>query len=139
MCPKKVFLSHMGKQDVGKLMSILNICQKMNSERDIAILLDMIAREATKLMDAERASIFVLDKEKNELWSQVTLGSDPIRFDAGLGIAGAVTLTGQINNVKDARQDPRFYSGIDARKGFRYAKYFSRTAKKLRRGYYGSF
>ncbi len=119
MCPKKVFLSHMGKQDVGKLMSILNICQKMNSERDVAILLDMIAREATKLMNAERSSIFVLDKEKNELWSQVTLGSDPIRFDAGLGIAGAVTLTGQINNVKDARQDPRFYSGIDARKGFR--------------------
>ncbi|MDA2938619.1 hypothetical protein MYX75_10195, partial [Acidobacteria bacterium AH-259-A15] len=47
-----------------KLLAILNICQKMNSERDPAALLDLIAQEATRLMEADRASIFLLDKEK---------------------------------------------------------------------------
>jgi Nif-specific regulatory protein len=119
MCPQGDFRLPTEKQDIEKLLSILNICQRINSERDIAVLLDLIAHETTRLMDAERASIFILDRENNELWSQVTLGSEPIRLDANLGIAGAVVLTGQIINARDVSQDPRFYSGIDARKGFR--------------------
>lgn len=106
------------EQNVEKLFSILKICQKMNSEKDLSVLLDLIANEATKLMEADRASIFILDKEENELWSQVAIGSDPVRFSANLGIAGATVLTGQTNNVNDVRKDPRFYSGIDSRKGF---------------------
>lgn len=102
-----------------KLVAILRICQKINSERDLPTLLDLIAREATRLMDADRASIFLLDSEKRELWSQVALGSEPIRFDARLGIAGAVALTGEVIRVGDASQDPRFYPGIDARTRYR--------------------
>jgi Nif-specific regulatory protein len=102
-----------------KLLAILKICQKMNSERNLAVLLDLIAREATRLMQADRASIFLLDQEKRELWSQVALDSEPIRFDARLGIAGAAALTGQIINVEDTSQDPRFYPAIDARTSYR--------------------
>src|ERR1035438_10734134 len=65
------------------LGDILAICQKINSERDLASLLDVIAREATRLLDCDRASIFLLDRRKNELWSKVALGSDEIfRFRA---------------------------------------------------------
>jgi Nif-specific regulatory protein len=91
----------------------------MNAEWNLAAVLDLIAREAAKLLTADRVSIFLLDREKNELWSQVALGSPPIRFDARLGIAGAAALTGQIINVKDAHQDPRFNKEIDARTGYR--------------------
>ncbi|MFQ5929997.1 MAG: hypothetical protein ACE5MK_09875, partial [Acidobacteriota bacterium] len=59
-----------------KLLVILNVCQKMSSERDPAALLDLIAREATRLMEADRATIFFLDKEKRELCSWVALGSE---------------------------------------------------------------
>ncbi|MFQ5896879.1 MAG: sigma 54-interacting transcriptional regulator [Candidatus Methylomirabilia bacterium] len=107
--------SHHGE----KLLAILKICQKMNSERDLGVLLDLIARESTRLMEADRASIFLLDREKRELWSQVALGSEPIRFDARLGIAGAAALTGQTINVEDAYRDPRFYSEVDNRTGYR--------------------
>jgi GAF domain-containing protein len=66
-----------------KLSSILKISQQMNSERDLGALLDLVAREATRLLEADRASIFLLDREKMELWSKVALGSDEIlRFDA---------------------------------------------------------
>src|SRR6266446_1556896 len=79
-----------------RLAAILSICQKMNSERDLGALLDLIAREAISLLDCDRASIFILDRAANELWSKVALGSDEIlRFDA------------------------RFYTGIDDRTGYR--------------------
>ena len=97
---------------------LLKICQRMNSERDLGELLDLIANEATKLMEADRASLFLLDRERGELWSKVALGSKEIRFDARLGIAGAVALTGQTINVEDAQHDPRFYREIDLRTGY---------------------
>ena len=94
-----------------RLAAILAISQKMNSQRDLSSLLDLIAREATSLLDCERASIFLLDRERNELWSKVALGSDEIlRFDARRGIAGNTALTGNTINVRDAYSDPRFYT-----------------------------
>src|SRR3954468_10993693 len=103
-----------------RLASILVICRKMNSERDLGSLLDLIAHEATTLLDADRASIFLLDKDTNELWSKVALGSDEIlRFDARLGIVGQAALTGATIFVHDAYRDPRFYNAIDDHTGYR--------------------
>src|SRR5450755_1615004 len=103
-----------------RLAAILAISQRMNSQRDLSALLDLIAREATSLLDCERASIFLLDKERNELWSKVALGSDEIlRFDARRGIAGNTALTGNTINVRDAYSDPRFYTAIDDQTGYR--------------------
>lgn len=103
-----------------RLAAILAISQRMNSQRDLSALLDLIAREATSLLDCERASIFLLDRERNELWSKVALGSDEIlRFDARRGIAGNTALTGNTINVRDAYSDPRFYTAIDDKTGYR--------------------
>ena len=67
----------------GTFQDILAICRRINSERDLGALLDLIAREATKLLDCDRASIFLLDRERHELWSKVALGSEEIlRFAA---------------------------------------------------------
>src|SRR5260221_5352152 len=103
-----------------KLSAILTISQQMNSERDLGALLDLVAREATRLLDADRASIFLLDREKLELWSKVALGSDEIlRFDARRGIAGAAALTGKVINVSDAYNDSRFNCSIYTQTGYR--------------------
>jgi Nif-specific regulatory protein len=103
-----------------RLVPLLKICQSMNSERDLATLLDLIARETTSLMQADRASLFLLDREHGEIWSKVALGTDEIlRFDARLGIAGAVASTGDTVRLEDARQDPRFYKEIDLHTGYR--------------------
>ena len=92
----------------------------MNSVRDLGSLLDLVAREATRLLEAERASIFLLDRDTMELWSKVALGSDEIlRFDAHNGIAGAAALTGRVVNVSDAYADPRFNPAIDNQTGYR--------------------
>ena len=103
-----------------KLAEILAISQKMNSERELGPLLDVIARESVSLLDCDRASIFLLDRERNELWSKVALGSEEIlRFDARMGIAGTAALTGNTVNVRDAYSDPRFYTAIDGQTGYR--------------------
>ena len=102
-----------------RLSAILAICQKINSERELGPLLDLIAYEATTLLDCDRASIFMLDRERNELWSKVALGSEEIRFDARLGVAGEAVATGKAVNVQDAYQDGRFFAGIDGRTGYR--------------------
>ena len=103
-----------------KLSAILTISQQMNSERDLSTLLDLVAREATRLLEADRASIFLLDRENLQLWSKVALGSeDIIRFDARKGIAGAAALTGKVINVSDAYTDARFNPSIDLQTGYR--------------------
>src|SRR5690242_8572053 len=103
-----------------RLSAILAICRKMSSERDLGALLDLVAHEATRLLDCDRASIFILDRERNELWSKVALGSEEIlRFDARLGVVGSTVTTGETISVRDAYSDPRFYGVIDGQTGYR--------------------
>ncbi len=55
-------VSHVESLQGEKVHALLNICQKINSEKDLATVLDLIAREATNLMEADRSSIFLLDR-----------------------------------------------------------------------------
>lgn len=102
-----------------KLKGILDFGRRINSERDLPTLLNLISLEAKHLVEADRLSVFLLDREKNELWSMVTQESESIRFDARLGIAGAAVSTGKIVNVRDAYQDSRFFKEVDLETGYR--------------------
>ncbi len=123
-----------------KLAAILAICQKMNSERDLGALLDLIARESTNLLDCDRASIFLLDRLRNELWSKVALGSEEIlRFDARMGIAGTAVMTGNTVNVRDAYSDPRFYTAIDGQTGYHTRNVLAVAVRNQRGEIIGAF
>lgn len=98
-----------------RLQSVLSLSQKMNAEQNLPGLLALLAKEAGTLLTAKGASLLLLDRERCELWSFVSLDGETIRFDARLGIAGAAALTGKLINVHDAQTDPRFYAGIDKR------------------------
>jgi Nif-specific regulatory protein len=102
-----------------KYTALVDISCRLNSEKNFDQLLKLIADEATKHLDAERATLFMLDKDKGELWAKVALGvSDTIRFDARLGIAGAVLIAGKPLTVEDAYKSPLFYPSIDSITGF---------------------
>jgi Nif-specific regulatory protein len=104
---------------IEKYASLLDITKRINSERNFDELLNLIANEAAKLVDAERATLFLLDKEKGELWAKIALGvSEPIRFDARLGVAGAVIVSGKKLIVEDAYKSPLFNPSIDSATGF---------------------
>ena len=115
-----------------KLSTILHICQQINCERDLGILLDLVTREAAQLLEADRASIFLFDERKERFWSKVALGSDEVlRFDAHAGIAGLAARTGQTINVADAYADPCFNQAIDARSGYRTRTILAVPLRKL--------
>jgi Nif-specific regulatory protein len=107
------------KDRAERFQAVLDICRKMNAVRDISTLQALITKEAKELMQADRVSIFLLDRENCELWSAVSEEKGMMRFDARLGIAGNVALTGQTINVANAYEHPLFYKEIDFITGFR--------------------
>lgn len=104
---------------VQKLTSILEVAKGITSVRDLDRLLLLLVAETTRIADAERSSLFIYDRERNELWSKVAEGTREIRFPASTGIAGAVVKTGQVSNIPDAYEDPRFNRSVDQQTGFR--------------------
>ena len=102
------------------LLSLLKIGRLVSAETDIDSLLETIANETAKAVKADRCTVFLLDKNKNELWSKVAtgMGSQEIRFSAEKGLAGHVAMTGDTINIKDAYNDERFNKDIDSKTGY---------------------
>ena len=86
-------------QHADRLRAILNVCKRMTSVGDVISLLELITIETKALLKADRVSIFLLDREKCELWSVISQEKRIMRLDARLGIAGSVAMTGQTINV----------------------------------------
>ncbi|HET9295855.1 MAG TPA: GAF domain-containing protein, partial [Candidatus Binatia bacterium] len=104
-----------------RLRSVLEACKRKTSVGDIISLLELITTEATALLHADRATIFLLDREKCELWSVITHEKEKriLLFDARLGIAGAAAMNGQTINVGDAYEHPLFFKEVDQKIGYR--------------------
>ena len=103
----------------GKLDLILGITRQLMTVTDLTALLWLIAQSTTQIVECDRATVFLVDSEKGELWSKVALGASEIRFPIGVGIAGTVAATGQTINIPDAYADPRFNQEIDKRTGYK--------------------
>lgn len=101
------------------LETILAVSRSMGSERQLDRLLDLICAAVTDLIQAERTSLFLVDRERGELWSTVAQNSTAIRLPIGSGIAGSVAATGTAINIPSAYDDPRFNPENDKRSGFR--------------------
>jgi HD-GYP domain-containing protein (c-di-GMP phosphodiesterase class II) len=103
-----------------KLQSILEVAKAMTAERDLDQLLNLILTQATWTVEADRCSLFIVDRERNELWSKLAPGArGEIRVKLGSGVAGAVALTGEVINIPDAYDDRRFDPSFDATNDYR--------------------
>jgi putative ABC transport system ATP-binding protein len=76
-----------------------------------------------ELVEAERASLFLVDHERGELWLKVAReeGGRPVdlRMPIDRGIAGRVASTGERLRVDDAYAHPLFNPEVDRETGFR--------------------
>ncbi|HKC90815.1 MAG TPA: HD domain-containing phosphohydrolase [Candidatus Limnocylindria bacterium] len=104
-----------------KLDLILDVTRRLMSITDLDALLRDMATVTTQLLEADRATIFIVDRERGEIWSRVALGAGAgeIRQAIGVGIAGLVAATGDTVNIPDAYDDPRFNPEPDQRTGYR--------------------
>jgi HD-GYP domain-containing protein (c-di-GMP phosphodiesterase class II) len=104
---------------IAKLQSILEVAKALTAERHLDALLQTIVAEAARVVEADRCSLFLVDRERGELWSKVALGTSEIRVPLGAGIVGAVAASGASVRVADAYGDPRFNRAVDAATGYR--------------------
>jgi signal transduction histidine kinase len=111
-----------------QLEALLSLQQELALETDIDKVLARIVATATSLLDAERATLFVIDQARNELWSRVlTEGHEPgmtevreIRLPLdGRSLAGDVARGGGVLRIDAPYDDPRFDPSTDQRTGFR--------------------
>ncbi|XP_030762448.1 probable 3',5'-cyclic phosphodiesterase pde-5 [Sitophilus oryzae] len=115
------------------LIVVKSIFQDMVS-MDMLIL--KIMNFAQRLVNADRASLFLLDSKNKELYATIfdigvegnidemdgnkklSKNNKEIRFPLGTGIAGQVAMTGEILNIKDAYSDERFNRTVDQITGY---------------------
>ena len=68
---------------------------------------------------ADRASLFIHDRRRKQLWSKVADDLAEIRVPSNAGIVGAVCTSGEPLNIADAYKDDRFNRRIDIATGYR--------------------
>ena len=104
------------------LVSLVKISRSITALTDIDELLKVIAEETKNAMQADRCTVFLWDKDTDELWSKVALGIDEskeIRFPADKGLAGFVVKSGETVNIVDAYKDSRFNPEVDTKTGYK--------------------
>jgi signal transduction histidine kinase len=108
--------------DSAQLEALLHLQRELALEADIDRVLTRIVDTTKRMLDCERATIYVIDPGKNELWSRVLTESEltEIRLPLdGRSLAADVARTGQLLRIDAPYEDPRFDPSVDARSGFR--------------------
>lgn len=83
--------------------------------------LENMLEEVVRVLNAQRASVFLINPETNELESIAALGIDKenkIKFDYRVGIAGSVFTTGVALNIDTQRDQTRFNDSFDKKFNF---------------------
>jgi K+-sensing histidine kinase KdpD len=109
------------KARMEKLHLLVEASKTVNSSLELDRLLVVVLEFATRTIKADRGTIYLIDAEKQELWSKIVQGSNmvEIRLPLGKGLAGYVAKTGETVNIADAYKDPRFNPEIDHKSGYR--------------------
>jgi response regulator RpfG family c-di-GMP phosphodiesterase len=95
----------------------------INSSLDPEEIRHMAVNVATTCVDADAASLLLLDRETDELYFEASSGErgqslKQTRLKPGQGIAGWVARKGGALIIDDVKNDKRFHSGIDIITGY---------------------
>lgn len=103
-----------------KEMQFLDIVSDVTAEIDLGSLLQRVMVESTRMLNADRSTLFLNDEKTGELYSRVAMGDGigEIRLPNTAGIAGAVFTTRETVNIPYAYADLRFNPGFDKQTGY---------------------
>ena len=101
-------------------MEFVSIVSDVTAEIDLSALLKRVMEEATRMLNADRATLFLNDEKTNELFSRVAMGEGigEIRLPNTAGIAGSVFTSGKTMNIPYAYADLRFNPSFDKQTGY---------------------
>eukprot|EP00002_Diphylleia_rotans_P002366 TRINITY_DN11505_c0_g1_i1.p1 TRINITY_DN11505_c0_g1~~TRINITY_DN11505_c0_g1_i1.p1 ORF type:complete len:1471 (+),score=307.50 TRINITY_DN11505_c0_g1_i1:48-4460(+) len=100
-----------------KFKALVDISRAISSELELTTLIEMLRTKSRELVHADRCTLFLVDEEKNDLWTILQEG-DEIHIPMGAGIAGYVAQSGVTLNIPDAYQEPRFNPEVDRSTGY---------------------
>jgi len=101
-------------------IELLRTAESLSSVINKEQLFEMIMTRSRRLVLADRCSLFTTDRNREYLLSKVASGtSRSIVLPISHGIAGHVATTGQLLNIADAYEDPRFNKDVDLSTGYR--------------------
>ena len=111
------------EERVRRLEMFESISRAISSTLHLEKLLEKIMNITKSVIGAEACSILLLDESTGELVFTVALGVKgeevkEVRIKRGQGIAGWVLENGEPLLIRDARQDERFFKGVDNKTGF---------------------
>jgi adenylate cyclase len=101
-------------------MEFLDLIADITSSLELSVLLRRVMSEATRMLKADRSTLFLNNEKTNELWSEVGEGLNAvqIRLPNTAGIAGAVFQSGKTINIPHAYADLRFNPAFDKKTGY---------------------
>lgn len=105
--------------DIRGAMAILEVARRLGVSSGLDELLDLIINETIAVLDCDRASLFLYDPQRAELYSKIARGLGVIRIPFDCGIVGLCARELRIINVPDAYADPRFNPQVDRDSGYR--------------------
>ena len=92
---------------VRRLEAILDIAGQWNQNLEMDSLLQQMAETSTRLLESERASIFLWDRPNRVLIGRPALGveGNELRIPDNAGIVGEVVQTGELRRVDESESD----------------------------------
>ncbi len=101
-------------------LEFLNVVSEVSSELKLGPLLQKLIATVTRMLDAERSTLFINDEKTNELFTEIGqgLGAIQIRLPNTAGIAGTVFTSCESMNIPHAYADLRFNPSFDRQTGF---------------------
>ena len=117
---QRSLLEELSVREKEKEAEFLGVVAEISGEIKLGTLLSKIIGTVTRMLHAERSTLFLNDEKTNELYTEVGegLGATQIRLPNHLGIAGAVFRSGKTVNIPHAYADLRFNPAFDKKTGF---------------------
>ncbi len=120
-CLRETLIQGRGEAHLAEHYAVLlEVSRTISSDLSLDILLPNLVEVITRTLRAERATLFLHDPTKDELYSHVMRGEkvEEIKIPAKSGIAGAVFSDQEVLNIPDAYADPRFNREVDKKTGY---------------------
>jgi signal transduction protein with GAF and PtsI domain len=103
-----------------RMKRIIKAANSLTASLPLNDALKRLAEECCAVLECDKTSVFMVDHEKEELWSKVFTGSSStIRIPMSKGIIGHVATKGESLNIADAYQDHRFNKEVDLKTNYK--------------------
>ena len=108
------------RRRIQRLEAILEIAQHWNQAQEMEPLLLNMAQAATRLLEADRASIFLWDRETKTLVGRPALGveGNELRVPENAGVVGQVLQSGQLKRVNAGGTNDEIDRRVDKQLGY---------------------